>query len=242
MGWLGLGAASLARRSRRGAPPAISAIAVPALGGLADGDRVQSGLSAGALDTANYAGTDGAITSVAAAVTINGAAGALSDVVSAGDTVSVVITVEDEAGNSRAFFAGAKVVAGVAPTITASDSLSGRTLTITADNVTGSPTPSVTLVSLTLDGVDALSDVTGTGPWFYVVPGNAASQTVAWQVDASNFEGTASAGGSEVVAGDSQSTSLQRENDGTVTVLHLETPWTPILTRESDGTVTVEAA
>ena len=200
MGWLGLGAASLARRSRRGASPAISAIAVPALGGLADGDQVQSGLSAGALDTANYAGADGAIASVTASVTINGAAGALADVVSAGDTVSVVITVEDDAGNSRAFFAGARTVAGVAPGLAVSDSLSGRTVTIAVDSVSGAPAPATVLTALSLDGASVLGDQTGSGPWSYAVPDSAASRAVAWTVEASNFEGSATVSGSEGVA------------------------------------------
>ena len=199
MGWLGLGPASLARRARRGAPPAISATAAPALGGLADGDAVQDGLSAGALDATSYASTEGAIVSVAATVTIDGMPGALTDTVSAGDIVSVVITVADDAGNSRAFLAGAQVVAGVAPGLAASQSLSGRRLTITVDSLTGAPAPSTALTALTLDGATVLGDQTGTGPWDYDVPGSASAQTVAWTVAASNFEGTATASGSGVI-------------------------------------------
>ena len=200
MAWLGLGAASLARRVRRGAGPTISAIAVPALGALADGDQVQSGLSAGTLDAANYASTHGAIATVAVTVTINGAAGALTDRVSAGDTVSVVITVADDAGNSRAFFAGSQAVTGVAPGITASDSLSGRLLTIAVDGLTGAPAPATALTVLTLDGADVSADATGSGPWDYAVPDSTTAQTVAWTVEARNTEGTATASGSAAVA------------------------------------------
>ena len=182
-----------------GAPPAISATVAPALGGLADGDTVQSGLSAGATDTSTYASSEGSITSVTAAVTINGAAGALTDTVSAGDIVSVTITVADDAGNSRAFLAGARVVAGVAPGIAASQSLSERSLTITVDSLTGAPAPSTALTALTLDGANVLGDQTGTGPWVYDVPGSASAQTVAWTVEASNFEGTDTASGSGVI-------------------------------------------
>ena len=34
-------------------------------------------------------------------------------------------------------------------------------------------------------------------------------------------------------------TALQREDDGTVSVLSLAATWTPTLTRESDGSITV---
>jgi hypothetical protein len=88
----------------------------------------------------------------------------------------------------------------VAPTITASDSLSGRTLTITVDSTTGNPAPTTALTALTLDGVDVLGDVTGTGPWAYEVPDSEDSQTVAWTVEASNAEGSDTASGSEAVA------------------------------------------
>ena len=76
----------------------------------------------------------------------------------------------------------------VAPTITASDSLSGRTLTITVDSTTGVPAPTTALTALTLDGVDVLGDVTGTGPWAYEAPDSASAQTVAWTVTATNGE------------------------------------------------------
>ena len=77
---------------------------------------------------------------------------------------------------------------GIAPTITASDSLSGRTLTIAVDSTTGNPAPTTALTALTLDGVDVLGDVTGTGPWAYEAPDSASAQTVAWTVTATNGE------------------------------------------------------
>ena len=87
----------------------------------------------------------------------------------------------------------------VAPTITASDSLSGRTLTITVDSTTGNPAPTTALTALTLDGSDVLGDATGSGPWQYTVPDSGLAQVVAWTVEASNSEGTATAGDSESV-------------------------------------------
>jgi len=87
-----------------------------------------------------------------------------------------------------------------APTITASDSLSGRTLTITVDSTTGVPAPTTALTALTLDGVNVLGDATGSDPWTYEVPDSADGQTVAWTVEASNAEGSDTASGSEAVA------------------------------------------
>ena len=88
----------------------------------------------------------------------------------------------------------------VAPTITASDSLTGRTLTVTVDTLTGTAAPSVSLSTLTLNGSDVLGDATGTGPWVYEVPDSLDSQTVAWTVTATNSEGLDTSSGSEVVA------------------------------------------
>jgi len=87
-----------------------------------------------------------------------------------------------------------------APTLAASDSLSGRTLTIAVDSTTGNPTPTTALTALTLDGSNVLGDVTGTGPWAYEVPDSADGQTVAWTVEASNAEGSDTASDSEAVA------------------------------------------
>ena len=162
-----------------GTPIVITATVSPALGSLRDGDSVQAALSPGALDTGSYASTAGAITAVSATVTINGAAAALADVVRFDDVVNVSITVSDAAGNTRDFNAGTQTVQGIAPTLAASDSLSGRTLTITVDSTTGTPAPTTALTALTLDGVDVLGDATGTGPWSYEVPDSADGQTIA---------------------------------------------------------------
>jgi len=100
-------------------------------------------------------------------------------------------------------FGGATQVAPQLPSvpqITASNSLAARILTIRVDQLTGSPAPSVALTALTLDGTNVLADATGTGPWSYTVPDSAAARTVAWQVTATNSEGSASSSGSEVVA------------------------------------------
>ena len=198
-----LGFSRLAHPSFRGAepaePPVITATTLPYLGALTDGDQVQDGLSAGALDTSNYASTAGTITDVSAAVTINGSPGALTDEVAFGDVVSVTVTVTDDAANERPFGAGLQTVQGIAPTITASDSLSGRTLTITVDSTTGVPAPDTTLTVLTLDGV-SVPPASGPDPWTYEVPDSADSQTVAWTVDATNDAGSDTASGSEAVA------------------------------------------
>jgi hypothetical protein len=183
-----------------GTPIVITATVSPALGSLRDGDSVQAALSPGALDTGSYASTAGAITAVSATVTINGAAAALADVVRFDDVVNVSITVSDAAGNTRDFNAGTQTVQGIAPTLAASDSLSGRTLTITVDSTTGVPAPVTALTALTLDGVEVRGDATGSDPWTYEVPDSADGQTVAWTVEASNVEGSDTASGSEAVA------------------------------------------
>ena len=87
----------------------------------------------------------------------------------------------------------------VAPTITASDSLGGRTLTITVDSTTGVPAPVTALTALTLDGVDVLGDATGSDPWTYEVPDSATGKTVAWTLQASNYIDTVTVSGSETV-------------------------------------------
>ena len=92
------------------------------------------------------------------------------------------------------------IAVDVAPTITASDSLAGRTLTVTVATLTGTPAPSVGLSTLTLNGSNVLGDATGTGPWAYEVPDSPDSQTVAWTVTATNSEGLDTSSGSETVA------------------------------------------
>jgi len=89
--------------------------------------------------------------------------------------------------------------ATIAPTITASDSLGGRTLTITVDSTTGVPAPVTALTALTLDGVDVLGDATGSDPWTYEMPDSATGKTVAWTLQASNYIDTVTVSGSETV-------------------------------------------
>jgi hypothetical protein len=185
-----------------GTPIVITATVSPALGNLRDGDSVQATLSPGALDTGNYASTAGAITAVSATVTINGSAGALTDVVRYDDVVSVSVTVSDAAGTMRDFAAGTRTVAGIAPTITSSDSLNGRTLTVSVDDTTGIPAPVTVLTALTLDGVDVAADITGADPWIYETPSSASDQTVAWTLTTTNAEGSDTAVGAEIVAAD----------------------------------------
>ena len=94
------------------------------------------------------------------------------------------------------------VASGSAPVLTASSSVAGRVVTISA-SATGTPTPTVSLTTLTLDGVDVSgAAVAGTGQWTYTVPSSSNPQTVAWSVTATNAAGNATGGGSEVIAAD----------------------------------------
>ena len=113
--------------------------------------------------------------------------------------VSCEVTATDDNG-STAGSSNAVSVTYPAASVTASDSLSVRTLTITVDSISAGAVASLSL--LTLDSVDVLADATGTGPWTYVVPSGVASQTVAWTVTATSSGGTDTASGSEVVAAD----------------------------------------
>ena len=103
-------------------------------------------------------------------------------------------------GATLVWEAGAASPIITAPTLAASDSLSGRTLTIAVDSTTGNPAPTTALTALTLDGSNVLGDATGSDPWTYEVPDSEDSQTVAWTVEASNAEGSDTASGSEAVA------------------------------------------
>ena len=83
--------------------------------------------------------------------------------------------------------------------VLASDSFNAgsRVLTITVDSLTGTGSPTASLTALTLDGDDVIGDKTGTGPWFYVVPSG--DHTVAWTVTATNGVDSDTSSGSEVV-------------------------------------------
>ena len=88
----------------------------------------------------------------------------------------------------------------VVPSITASDSLSGRDLTISVDSLTGDPSPSVALTNLTLDAANVLGDEVGSDPWVYTVPDSDSSQIVAWTLEATNSGGSDTASGSTSVS------------------------------------------
>ena len=166
----------------------ISALTVPALGPLADGETVQDALSAGAMNTANYTSTEATITDVSASVTINGAAGLLTDAVSFQDVVNVILAVTDSAANMRAFNAGSQTVAGIAPVALAAPTLSNNapspevTTTITEGSYSGPPAPTVTGV-LTLNGVDVTADMVGLD---YTIPAGTVGQVLEWSETASN--------------------------------------------------------
>jgi hypothetical protein len=112
--------------------------------------------------------------------------------------IDKLLTAQQRA-DARQYYAEKRGVAIIAPTIIASDSLSGRTLTITVDSTTGVPAPTTALTALTLDGVEVRGDATGSDPWAYEAPDSADVQTVAWTVEASNAEGIDTASGSETV-------------------------------------------
>ena len=156
------------------------------------------------LDAGTYTGTE-PIT-ITFALTLDGV-DVTGDVVSGGYTippgaVGQSLVYSETASNGIAPDAAQSVsetVQGIAPTITASDSLSGRTLTIAVDSTTGVPAPTTALTALTLDGVDVLGDATGSDPWTYEVPDSATGKTVAWTLQASNYIDTVTVSGSETV-------------------------------------------
>lgn len=153
----------------------------------------------------NYTSTAGTISSVVAQVSINGGiwvnlTSNENTALTAGSSVSTRIVVTDSASNVRIFAGGSSIVSGLAPTVTASDSLLGRVLTITTDSFTGIPNPTITLTTLTLDGANVLNDATGGGPWEYIIPDSDSPQTITWVVNATNFEGSDTATDSEIVA------------------------------------------
>ena len=156
------------------------------------------------LDAGTYTGTE-PIT-ITFALTLDGV-DVTGDVVSGGYTippgaVGQSLVYSETASNGIAPDAAQSVsetVQGIAPTLAASDSLSGRTLTITVDSTTGVPAPVTALTALTLDGVDVLGDATGSDPWTYEVPDSATGKTVAWTLQASNYIDTVTVSGSETV-------------------------------------------
>ncbi|MEM7509081.1 MAG: fibronectin type III domain-containing protein [Pseudomonadota bacterium] len=77
-----------------------------------------------------------------------------------------------------------------APALAISTTLLSRVVTISVDSATGNPPPTARLTALTRDGVDILGEVTGTGPWSYVVPPASMDQTIQITVTAENGVGT----------------------------------------------------
>jgi hypothetical protein len=100
------------RRKRRAAGEIITASVTPELSTLVGGDQIQDGFSSGLMDTANYASTAGAISSVTATtLTVDGVAAAVTDTVAEGEVVAfTALTVEDDQGNTRVFVPGSTTV------------------------------------------------------------------------------------------------------------------------------------
>lgn len=195
---LGIGL-SLTNIRGGGEPPVITATTAPSLASLADGGTLSTAVTWG-----SYASSEGTITGTVREMSVNSAAFVAYDgtvTVSALDTYQLRETVSDDAGNSRPFFTGTRTVAGVAPTITASSSIASDTLTITVDSLAGTPAPTATLTTLTVDGSSVLGGQSGTGPWTYDTSALSDGQVVAWEVTASNgVSPDATASGLETIA------------------------------------------
>lgn len=116
---------------------------------------------------------------------------------------------------------------GAAPSILASVSRTGNTVTISVDSLIGDPTPTAALTTLTLDGVDVSGDATGSGPWTYIAPDSAAAATVAGQVTATNAVDTATDGFSIAVP---------------ATLFAPSTMSAPTITATSDTAISVDLA
>lgn len=99
------------------------------------------------------------------------------------------------------------VASGASPVLSAHSSVTGRTVSIIVENLTGTPTPTGGLATLTLDGVSVIGSATldssGTFPvWSYVVPSSSAVQIVNWSLSYTNTAGTGATSGSETIAAD----------------------------------------
>ena len=121
---------------------------------------------------------------------------------SGGGTYTCIQTESNYGGTASRTSDPVVVGTSAAPSIAASDSLSGNDLTITVTSVSGIPTPTYDLTTLTLDGVDVSGSVVTADPWEYIVPESEDPQTVLWEVTATNGVGSdATASGSEVIPG-----------------------------------------
>lgn len=83
----------------------ITATITPAIGTIAPGDTIASGLSADYDQISNFDTTVGTIDSVVAAITVDGSPALASDTVSAGETVELAVTVTASTGQVRVFTA-----------------------------------------------------------------------------------------------------------------------------------------
>ncbi len=94
----------------------------------------------------------------------------------------------------------------VPPTISVAGTLDGRTLTISVVSLTGTPTPTTELTTLTVNGTSVLGSVSGAligpGPWSYTVPSSTTDATLVWVATASNVANNAASGGTETVVAD----------------------------------------
>lgn len=182
---------------------AISALELPTIQPVEHGQTLADTLLPSAIDTQNYSSTegDGTVATVTAEWRVdNGPWLTLgATAVEFNETVEARVIVEDAQSNTRIFNAGSTVVAGIAPSLMVSHSLSSRTWTISVDSLTGTPAPTTALVALTLDGVDVRSEAAGDGPWVYEAPESYGDQMVAWTVAASNAVATVMASGSGTI-------------------------------------------
>lgn len=125
---------------------------------------------------------------------------------------------------------GTPPVEDVAPTVTATQSLDGRELTVTA-TVTGEPTPTEAIV-MTANGASV--SPSGSNPWTYTAPSSGTATVLAWTVSVNNIAGNASAFGQSTVAADLVAPTVETSSElssrtVTVTAVATGTP-TPSLT------------
>ena len=128
----------------------ITAIIQPALGPLEDGDTIASGMSADYDQTSNYASSEGTISSVDAAVTVNGSPALFTDTVDFEDVVAVTVTVTDSEANERVFNAGVRTVSALVP-----DAFTAPDWDVAHDG----ETVSVNILTLPADGGSAITDL-----------------------------------------------------------------------------------
>lgn len=133
--------------------------------------------------------------------------------------------------------------ANVAPTIEATAVLTGRTLTITIETLTGYPEPTVGL-ALTFGGVDVSADAVISGNTItWTAPSDQPEKTASWSLTATNTEGSDTATGSVTIPTDQTSTYSPEDYsspDGLV-VTSITPSGDDWLMSVTDGVDTVEA-